>query len=374
MSLASIRDVLMRWLFTPLVGVRLGDWWPVLRRHWRGIPGAYWPRTAFTTSMAALNSALSWREERRYGPALADIAVQAPVFILGHYRSGTTHLWNLLACDPRFAYPTVPQALFPHTFLTFEHVVRRFGPHLTPERRSQDNVEFSLDAALEEERALCAATFLSIDMARHFPSARADFERYLTLREVDAAERDAWAAALDRFARKLLFRYGSDRTLLFKESAHTGRIALLRTLYPEARFVHIHRDPYTVFVSTRHWERTTRPLYGYQPTAPEELDAFILWRYQAMYEAFFEDVDGIPPGHFSEVSFTELDRDPVDTVARVYTELGLDGFAEVRPRLEAYVGTLSDYRRNSYPPLSESLRSRVAAAWGRSFKQWDYAT
>lgn len=366
---------LRQWVFTPMVGVRLGDWCGLLRRHGGSITPRYWPRVAFTTSMAALNSALAWREKRLYDQALSRIEVRAPVFIIGHYRSGTSHLWNLLATDSSFVFPTMVASLFPHTFLTFENSVRRFGGSLVPKRRGHDGMPMGLDVPLEEERALCTATFLSPYMARHFPRARSEFERYLTLREVSEADRQAWLAAFDHFARKLSLRMGTDRTLLFKGPAHTGRIALLRTLYPDARFVHVHRDPYAVFASTRHWERATLPFNAYQSASPDDdLDEFILRRYRTMYDAFHEDVGSIPDGHLCEIPFADLERDPVGSVARIYDDLGLGGFPEMLPQLERYVDRVSNYRRNDYPSLSPQLRRRVAARWHRSFLTWGYST
>ena len=51
------------------------------------------------------------------GDAIEATRVEAPVFILGHYRSGTTYLHELLSNDPGFASPNRFQAFNPSTFL-----------------------------------------------------------------------------------------------------------------------------------------------------------------------------------------------------------------------------------------------------------------
>ena len=122
----STRATLVRWLFTPLAGVPFDDWAEVLARRGPRIAPRYWPRAAFTTAMSLLNSAFA-RRERRYDRAVDAQRVEAPVFILGHHRSGTTHLWNLLATDERFSTPTVLQSVFPRTFLSFESVVQSWA-------------------------------------------------------------------------------------------------------------------------------------------------------------------------------------------------------------------------------------------------------
>jgi len=322
--------------------------------------------------MSLLNSAVA-RRERRHDPAVDAAEVEAPLFILGHHRSGTTHLWNLLAVDERFAHPNVLQAVFPDTFLSFESTVRTWTEEFAPERRPQDNVDFSPDAPLGEERALCAATFLSLQMARHFPQDRDDFKKYLTMREAAPEERSRWKAAFDRFARKLLVRHGRDATLLFKAAHHAAKIPLLLDLYPNARFVHIYRNPLRVFKSTMRMERKTMPLYAYQrPPDGEALEDFVLWRYRALYDAFFEDVDLIPDDQFTEVRFEDLTDDRVGAVERIYDDLGLAGFEATKPNLKRYVASIADYTKNTYPDLPPARRRRVVEAWRPCFERWGY--
>jgi len=367
----AFRRFLADWLFSPLDGVRLGDWVRLLGRRDLLVPPIYWPRTAFTTGMAVLNSVLS-RWDRRRENEWRTLSVRAPVFVLGHHRSGTTHLWNILSRDPRFAFPSVLQAVFPHSFLTFEPAIRGLAHRLSIRKRPQDNVAIEPDSPIEEERALCTSTFLSIQMARHFPSRRDLFTDHLTLRTATAAERQRWMAAFDQFARKLLVRHGPDRTLLFKSPDHTAKVALILELFPDARFVHIHRDPYTVFASTRKMERRTQPIYAYQRWDDEDLDAFILWRYRAMYDAYLQDRSRIPKGRLVEISFKQLEEAPLETVASIYNGLGLELEPRARESMEDYLLSVSGYRKNVHPELSEDVLERVAERWRPMFEAWGY--
>ena len=71
------------------------------RVYWR-----YLPRLAFLSVLAAFNSYMSFFEEAMNGRkiAAADL-VAPPIFILGYWRSGTSHLHNLLSLDPAFHLP-----------------------------------------------------------------------------------------------------------------------------------------------------------------------------------------------------------------------------------------------------------------------------
>jgi len=366
------RLALASWVFTPLAGVLLGDWLGVLLRHGVRIPPRYWARTAFTTAMAALNSAVRVHEALRYHGAVRDAHVRAPVFILGHHRSGTTHLWNLLGRDPRFASPTVLQAVFPHTMLSFERAVHALARRATPDTRPQDNVRFGPDESIEEERAICAMCFCSMQMARHFPRHAERYKRYLTMRDVPEADRRRWAWSLDLFARKLLVRKGLDKTLLFKAADHTGKVTLIRELYPDARFIHLHRHPYEVYRSTIAMERATMPLYAYQRIDDSALEEFVLWRYREMYDAYLAQRPGMGAGSLVELGFDDLRADPIRQVERIYSELDLDGFGQVKPLMEQYMDSVSGYKMNRHPELLRSARARVAERWKPAFEAWGY--
>ncbi|MGF1669451.1 MAG: sulfotransferase, partial [Balneolaceae bacterium] len=310
----SVQLRLARWIFTPLSGILLGNWLKLLKSHFFSISPVYWPRSFFTTFMAAMNSIVSVIEKRRYQNEIDKTEVKAPIFVVGHHRSGTTHLWNILTKDNRFAYPTVLQAVFPHTFLIFEKAVHGLAQKFAPKKRPQDNVEFDPDSPMEAERAICASTFLSIQMARHFPNRREAYKKYLTMQDVSNDDKSRWKNAVITFARKLLIRNGKDSILLFKGPDQTAKIRLLLELFPDAKFINIHRDPFRVFNSTLNMEKKTIPLYAYQKTDYKYLEDFVLWRYSEMYDAFLEDRKLIPEGQFTQISFEELEKTPLETI------------------------------------------------------------
>jgi len=368
----DLRSGLARWVFSPLAGVKAEEWADLLRHRGPSISPRYWPRTAFTTAMSLLNSVLA-RQERQFDDAVAAAEVEAPLFILGHHRSGTTHLRKLLSTDDRFVSPTMTEVLFPNTFLTFEPIAQTLAQRFSPQKRPQDNVQISADTPFGEEWALCAGTFLSSHMMRHFPQARVDFKKYLTMRKASSEERTQWKDAFDRFARKLLVRREENATLLFKSPQHTAKIPLLLDLYPNARFVHIYRNPLRVFKSTMRMERKARPFCAYQTSPPDALEDLVLWRYRALYDAFFEDIDLIPDGQLTNIKFESLTDDRVGTIERLYGDLGLSGFDAVRPDLETYVASIAEYSKNTYPDLPAAQRQRVVDAWGPCFERWGYA-
>lgn len=365
-----LKDFIARRVIHPLQGMTLGDWRALLRRHRHPIDRRHRPRAWFQAALAASNSIGARVERRAFGGRVGRAVVEAPLFVLGHYRGGTTHLHNLLALDPDRAAPTFYQVLNPHTFLTTEPLGAPLADRLVIPHRLQDDVALGANVPGEDELALGAMTGLSPYLGWYFPRERAEYDRTLTFAGVPADEVDRWGRALTTFLKKLTVRHG--RPLVLKSPPHTARVGLLLHLFPDARFVHIHRHPGDVFRSTRHTARTVQPAFRLQEAPPID-DEAILGIYTAMYDAYLAQRALIPAGRLCEVAFDDLRRDPVGVVGTIYDALGLAGFGQWRPLLDGYLATVAGFRQNRHDDLPEPLRRRVAAEWGRSYAEWGYA-
>jgi hypothetical protein len=354
-----------------LAGVTFGDWLHLLRENRFAIDPSYWLRAQAITTQSLLNAAARRHEDRTYLPQVLAVDVPPPLFILGHWRSGTTHLHHLLAADRRFAAPNVYQTSFPHTFLTTESRSARLVGAMLPPTRPMDNVRQAPDSPTEDEFAVCAMTFRSPCVGWIFPRRAEHYDRYLTFRGVPEREVDEWKQALVLFLKKLTWKSG--KPLLLKSPPHTGRIKLLLDLFPEARFLHIHRNPLTVYQSTRHTLSRVLRLTRLQGGSGYDAEESVLRRYREMYEVFFEERGLIPEGRYCEVGFAALESDPIGTVRGVYEALGLPDVGVVESDLRAYVDSLSGYRKNSFPELAPELRGRIAVEWRRCFDEWGYS-
>jgi hypothetical protein len=203
-----------------------------------------------------------------------------------------------------------------------------------------------------------------------FPRRREHYERYLTMRGVPAAEVALWKRAFQQFVRKLAWKLQAP--LVLKSPPHTCRIKLLLELFPEARFVHIRRNPFDVFPSNRLTFESAFQLHRLQSIRPEEVDEWILRRYAQMYDAYFEERDLIPSGRLHEVRYEDLERDPMREVRAIYEALRLPDFSVVEQPLRQYVDSIAGYRKNSYAELPGALRERIAHEWRRTIDAWGY--
>jgi hypothetical protein len=354
----------------PLCGITLSQWRTLLRdNHFDG-DSPYWLRAASTTAASIVNTAHCCYENRVFGPKVANVRVEPPLIILGHWRTGTTHLHYLLAVDERFACPNTYQVSYPNTFLCTEALSSKLGAVLLPPTRPMDNVRMSLQTPNEDEFATCGMTLYSPYVGLVFPRRQNQYDRFLTFRNVAEGIVGQWKAALVLFLKKLTWKYG--RPLVLKSPPHTCRIRLLLDLFPGARFVHIRRNPYTVFQSTRHWLRAAGPWWYLQRPDLRHLEARILRTYKEMYEVFFEERPLVRAGRFHEVRFEELEAEPMAQVRKLYEALDLPDFRHVEPVLRRDVDSLAGFKKNTLPELAPEVRERIGNEWRRCFEEWGY--
>jgi hypothetical protein len=354
-----------------LGGVTFRHWLRLLWDNGFRVHPRHWVRAMTVTRQSFSNSLWRRWEDFRFGQAIVATEVPPPLFVLGIWRSGTTHLHNLLTKDERFAFPTSYQVCFPHSFLTTERLEAPLMSWMMPRVRPQDNVAMALHEPQEEEFALVNMTNVSSYLAWVFPRRAAVYDRYLTFREATADEIARWQAALRRFVQKVTFKYG--RPLVLKSPGHTARIRLLLELFPRARFVHIRRHPLAVFRSWRHLMRRAEPWWALQRHDFSDLDERILRQYREVYEAYFEQRGLIPAGHLCEVAYEDLERDPLGELRRVYQELSLPDFAVAEPAVRAYADSLGGYQKNQFTPLEPELQDRIARDWRQCFDAWGYS-
>ena len=309
-------------------------------------------------------------EVRRYQHAIETHELSAPpIFILGFWRSGTTHLQRLLREDPRFESSTVFRSVFSDIFLTTE---AWFKPILQGISRllrlplSIQRMPMDFDLPAEADVGLCASfSAHSYTWGHVFPRR---FEAWIDRMVVHPSREDARAVMdhYDRFLRKLSYRSGGKR-LLIKTPGDTGRVRLLLARYPEARFVYIHRDPFEVFHSNLYLWRVILREVSLQALAPEELEAVIVRSYRALIGSYLEARDEIPESQLTEIRFEDLRRDPIATLEGVYGALDLGSFP--REQIATFVSGLPRYDQPRYE-TSPALRARLSRAWDFSFDTW----
>jgi hypothetical protein len=354
-------------------GTSFSNWFQLLNENSWGISGHYLLRAGFVTLAALVSLPFRLYEEARFRRQVEATTIEKPpVFILGHWRSGTTYLHVLLAQDQRFAYASNLQVVMPGVFLgsrpIFERLMRRYMPH----KRWMDNFALEPNLPSEDEFAIANLCPYSMYHSMAFPRNRYRYVRYCTWDGVPARVTRAWQKVVLHFFKKLTLQSKS-KQLLLKNPTYTSRIPLLLELFPQARFIHICRNPYDVFRSTlRMYEKMLPSFYVQDPQGGvDEAKEYILHVYQRMYEKYLADRARIPRGNLVEVRYEDFVQDPLREVQRIYAGLGLADFTAAEESFRAYAAVQRSFQVNENV-LDEATRQEVAGRWGFAFEAWGY--
>ena len=356
-----------------IYGITAPRLWSALRQNHFRIYPPYVLRTIAHLLIGLLNDLLGHFARKRLDRKISvSSPLQAPLFILGHWRGGTTYLHKLISLDSRYAFANTFQVMHPHTFLLTERWLSPVIGRFLPATRQMDQMPLSLMAPDEDELALNIMTGLSPYMALIFPNIRKAYRQFLTFRDIPDIALQTWKTAFIGFLQAVSI--GQTGRLVLKSPPHTARIRVLLDIFPEAQFIHIARDPYRVFQSTLHmhqmWAKYTTPL---QRPDLSSISASILYIYQLMYRAYFGDLHLIGDGQLHEINFEQLEQDPIGQLQQAFTALNLGNIGASRSALEAYCRETSGYQKNSYPPLDKQAVDRINSRWSPYFERWGYA-
>jgi hypothetical protein len=343
-------------------GFGIKAWLRLLIRNNFAISPRKLPLATAVTLFAVGNSFLGGVQRMLFGRRIDQVVLpDDPIFVIGHWRSGTTMLHELLAADPRHTAPTTYQSFVPlHAVLSERTAVRRLG-FLLPASRPMDNMALGWNRPQDEELALCCMGAPSPLPTIAFPNRAMQDPEYLTLKNLSPAELDAWKRIWFGFLRMVLYRRPGQ--LVLKSNQYAFRLEALDQMFPNARYVHIFRDPFAVFPSTDHFWRTMYRTYGLQVPRFENLKDFIFDTYLKMSESIASARTAIGE-RWHDLRYEDLVGDPLGELRDLYAHLDLGDFGEAGPAITAWLAEQSDYRTNSYD-LPEALRAEIQRRWSR---------
>ncbi len=354
-----------------LAGVTAGDWARLCVDNGFRFSPRYWGKVPYLTVSSLLTSGFATAESLVHGRSIRETEPQAPVFIVGSWRSGTTFLHTLMCLDERFGCPNLFQTMYPHSFLVSEPWLRPMLELGTPTKRFMDNMAMNLSEPHEDEMALAILSRRSNMLSWAFPHRADNYDRFLDFKDTTKADRDAWKKAFDYFVRKMTYKTDG-KQLVLKSPNHTARIKMLLELYPNAKFLHIYRNPYHVFRSMVHMATAVTQVWGLQYFPLEDIPAMVVDTYKRLYEAYFEQVDAIPSGQLIEVRYEDFSSSPVETLAHVYEELNLPDFSATRPNIEAHVAARSSYKKNKHSETAPDHLAMINEQWSAMFERFGY--
>lgn len=311
-------------------------------------------------------------ERITYGQQVKNTVIERdPVFVLGHWRSGTTLLEELLGRDPQFGHVTLFQTLAPGSCLVGQKTLKPLLALRAPHTRPMDNVRLKMDYPQEEEFAVVHQCDASFYAGWYFPRAMPElFKKYALMEGLNADELETWRANYVEILRKATI-YSEGKRLVLKNPVNTARIRAVLDLFPNAKFIHIVRNPYDVYESTLHLHRSVLALTSLQDIEEDQIRQNVLNFYAAMMRAYLDQKDLIPAGNLTEVRFEELEAAPLEILEDAYQAVDLPGWTGARPGMERYLETRRGFQKNEYRMGEEDMRA-VERHWQFALDAWGY--
>ncbi|MDC0230503.1 sulfotransferase [Aureispira] len=294
-----------------------------------------------------------------------------PVFILGHWRSGTTHIHYLLSKDPQFGFLSNFQSFFFNICTVglgwFDRLI---SPH-TAQVRPMDKMDFTVMAPSEEEQVLSNMSELSNVYSIYFPDNSSYFDKFLMFEGISDSEKKKWQKAYTYVLKSIAFMSGGKR-LVVKNPSNTARIKQILELYPNAKFVYIYRNPFSVYLSTLHLSRVVWEGQSFQDMTEADYKDVIIENYKKVMKAYLRDKSLIPKDNLIEVSYDEIGEGSEKIFSKIYKSLNLDSHDEALPHVKAYLKTIKGYEKNEFIPIEEDMVKRIQAEWKFAFEEYGY--
>jgi hypothetical protein len=281
---------------------------------------------------------------------------EPPIFVIGYWRSGTTFLHTLLCQDPKASYTTTFQTVFPNLFLSQSWWLMPLARLIVPSRRPFDNVRLDLDFPQEEEFGLMNLQPYSIYKFFIFP---ADFDEIiedeLFTANLPEDKKAVWMKQYREMIAKAAFNTGGKR-FISKNPCNITRLGLIREMYPDAKFIFIHRNPYQAVESLYRFILEIFAGVQLQETPADFNREKVTLLYEKIIRAYLKDREILGPENLVELRMEDLLEDPVKNIRNIYDTFHLDDCEAAIARMQTYIEDTNYSRNGTYRLEPESIR------------------
>jgi hypothetical protein len=355
---------------SPLAGSTLANFFKVLTLG--KVSFSVIPRLALTLLIILISTPFQIYEYFFYRNTVRNYKFKKPpIFIIGHWRSGTTHLHNLLSKDPENGFSTTYQAVFPNN-LRSKWIFKTFMKLNMPEKRPSDNVKLSTNFPQEDEYALSNMTHMSFYHYFYYPSVNDMlYEKYVRNQGISPNEKNKLKENYHELLVKAVLNTQRDQ-LVSKNPLNTGRIKLLLEMYPDAKFIHIYRNPIVTYLSSVKFFKSLLATTSLEEYEDEFVVEKVIENFKKLMGDFIETKSLIPEGNLYEVKFEEFDQDNLAFLEDIYKKLDLASWDLAEPHFQEYIQAQKSYRKNTYK-ITRSELDLLLKEWGFAMKELNYA-
>jgi omega-hydroxy-beta-dihydromenaquinone-9 sulfotransferase len=282
-----------------------------------------------------------YHKKIRRSPLPAD-----PIFIIGHWRTGSTFLHQLMSKDPNLTTPTLFQVAIPDSFLCSYNYYRPIMNAVVSKFRPMDKVMLGMNEPQEDEYAIYRITDFSPLEKLVFPVNGDYFLLDSGSFLPPENEIREWSEKLSWFFRKLHYKTG--KTIVSKNPFNSLRIKELTSIFPGARFVHIIRHPFDVVPSTIHMWNIVQQQNVMRPDCCKPRMADVITVMDRVLNTIRHDLESIPENRRYEIRFEQLEKDPLDQIRKLYAAFNLPFSQEAQQNMESFINRIRGFEKNHF--------------------------
>jgi hypothetical protein len=355
----------------PLAGTSINNWIKLLVENRFGVDWQFIPKALYITFMVTAITPFRLYEKIKFSKKVEHVKLNPLLFIVGHFRGGTTFLHYLMGQDEALTYLSTMETMAPWVFLENEQLFGSMVKKHLPEKRPMDDLEMSASLPYEDEYAMANLSPYSFYHGWYFPrKINHYFRKYVLFENVSDEIVEKWKLTYSYLLKKISYKHKGKKILL-KSLVNTGRIKLLLDTFSDSKFIHIYRNPYKVYLSTWRLYEKILPLFSFQHVKREEMDSFILEFYKKIYTKYLDEKKLIPKENIVELKYENFIKDPVKILGEIYEKLELKGFKKAQQQFKIFVDKHKSYKPHHYE-IDEHIRKKIYNEWEFAFKQFGY--
>jgi len=338
-----------------------------------GVDREYLSQALSIATASFLTIPLKIFEDIKFSQKIADTQLEfPPIFIIGHPRSGTTYFQYLMSLDPNLGYLENWQAMRgSEIFLSNQELAKRWADSNYPRKRISDGVMMFANSPAEEEYPLANACPYSFYTWFYFPkNMRKIFQNFVLFEGVDQQIISEWKRAYTKMLKRITLSANGKR-LILKNPINTARVKILLSMFPDAKFIHIYRNPYSIYASTNTLYKKIVRLLGLQTINEAELEENIIFIYKQMMEKFLVDKSSIPPENLIEIKYEDFIGNEIQYFKQIYDQFNLPEFEQAEAEFKKYVKSQANYETNKYT-LDEETIKKITEEWRFTIEKWQY--
>jgi omega-hydroxy-beta-dihydromenaquinone-9 sulfotransferase len=351
-----------------LMGIKFTTLFKLVFKHGIGLHPKYIFRFFLLVPSSIISQILIWVEKVKFEKKIKQATIEKPpVFIIGHWRSGTTFLHQLISLDDQFTVPTFVQTIIPEHFLFSSKYYVPLLNKVLPEKRPMDEVELKPLAPMEDEFGLLKMGSVSPFEKLLFPSAKTKFLSGVQEFIPEGKDLFKWKSNLIIFIKKITLL--THKQIVLKNPFHTPRMSLLSEVFPGSKFIHIVRHPYKIVPSSINmWnivaQENSLKSGWKKPTLNETTE--ILDKFWLSVE---ENKKKLKENELSLVKYEDLEINPVKELRRIYKELDLEFNSEFEACINQFMEENKNYKKNVFivPAEEKSLINNKLSLYFQTF-------